>query len=125
MGGWGEQGRTAGRDHGRNRRKPFCSCKFRVRCVCLHSLSPQLLPRLCFEGGCTLPLLLSFWGIFSISFCASVLLLFSFLLFVSLLVSSTLPYVLLLPEKLHAVLCEGEALRLAISLCTGIPGYTS
>lgn len=81
---------------------------------------------LCFEGGYTLPFLLTFLGYFSHLFLCSICsAAFSFFLFVSLLFSSLLPYILLLPEKLHAVLCEGAALGAATSLCTGFPRYTS
>lgn len=59
--------------------------------VSLHSLSTQLLLAPCLEGGSTLLILFFFFRIFfSISSHASVLLLCSFWLFISLLVSSPL-----------------------------------
>lgn len=104
---------------------PFVPVNPEVCCVYLHSLSPHLLPVLCFEGGCTLPLPLAFWGYFFHLISCICSAAFLVLLFVSLLVSSPLLYILLLPEKPRAAVCEGEALRLAMSLCTSTPTYTS
>lgn len=41
---------------------PFVTVNPEVCCVCLNSPSPQLLPVLRLEGGCTLPLRLTFFG---------------------------------------------------------------